>query len=181
MVETESPTTLRILLVTDEHENWTNLDKLIAREEPASFDFVFLSGDQANCNNQVGQLNNVVENERAEASNRRFVESLAVMHKSGGKLYYIPGNHDAEVLMDAETMTPISPDSVNLHNRVTEIVPGLLIAGLGGSLPTLFKQDGQNDWVNCFNPYPYLTEADYTAAITSLWTDKVQPRITQEK
>ena len=70
---------------------------------------------------------------------------------------------------------------MNMHNRVAEIVPGLLLAGLGGSLPTQFRQDGQNDWVSVFNPYPYATEAVYTAAINSLWTDKVQPRITQEK
>lgn len=44
---------LKILLVSDEHENWPNLDLLMSREQPGSFDFVFMSGDQANCNNTV--------------------------------------------------------------------------------------------------------------------------------
>lgn len=47
--------TLKILLCSDWHENFANLDKLIAREQPASFDFVFLSGDQGTANNVVGQ------------------------------------------------------------------------------------------------------------------------------
>ena len=52
-----------------------------------------------------------------------------------------------------------------------------MIAGLGGSLPTKFRKNGENDWTDVFNPYPYLTEADYTAAIRALWTDKVVPML----
>lgn len=66
-------------------------------------------------------------------------------------------------------MPPINEQSINLHNGVCELVPGLAIAGLGGSLPTQFKADGSDTFVNCFNPYPYLTEEAYTEAITSLW------------
>ena len=109
------------------------------------------------------------------------METLSSLHKPSGKLYYIPGNHDAELLLNPETMTPISDSSVNLHNRATELVPGLIIAGLGGSLPTKFKKDGENDWIDVFNPYPYLTEVDYTAAVKALWTEKVQPLINEDK
>ena len=36
---------IKILLCSDLHENWINLEKVVAREEPGSFDFVFISGD----------------------------------------------------------------------------------------------------------------------------------------
>ena len=108
--------TLKILLVSDEHENWANLDLLMAREEPSSFDFVFMSGDQANCRNRVGEAINEEENWKCEASNQRFVQTLSGLHKPEGKLYFIPGNHDAEVLLDSEKMLPINNSSVNLHN-----------------------------------------------------------------
>ena len=71
-----------------------------------------------------------------EASNRRIVETLGTMHKAGGKVLFIPGNHDAEILTQPESMPPINEHSINLHKQVHELVPGLIIAGLGGSLPT---------------------------------------------
>ena len=52
-ISTAENSMLKILLVSDEHENWPNLDLLMSREQPGSFDFVFMSGDQANCNNTV--------------------------------------------------------------------------------------------------------------------------------
>ena len=55
-----------------------------------------------------------------------------------------------------------------------ELVPGLFIAGFGGSLPTLFKPEGSNDFEEVFTAYPYLTEAAYSEDLTSLW-DKVVP------
>lgn len=62
-------------------------------------------------------------------------------------------------------MAPINATSINVHNRTHELVPGLLIAGLGGSMPTQFRKEGQNEFVDVFNPYPYKTEADFTTAI----------------
>ena len=91
------------------------------------------------------------------------------MHKPNGKLIFIPGNHDAEVLMDAETMPPINDTSINLHKRVHELIPGLIIAGLGGSLPTQFKEEGSNNYIDVFTPYPFPNEQAYSEAMMSLW------------
>ena len=86
--------------------------------------------------NVIDEAADPVVNDQAEASNRRFVETLTAMHKPDGKLIFLPGNHDAEVLFDPKCMEPINDTSINLHNRVIELIPGLTIAGLGGSLPT---------------------------------------------
>ena len=50
MVDNRS--TLRILICSDIHEDWANIDKVLAQEEAGSFDFVFISGDQANIENK---------------------------------------------------------------------------------------------------------------------------------
>ena len=54
-----------------------------------------MSGDQANCNHKIGEEINTEEEEKAKASNKRIVETLASLHKASGKVIYIPGNHDA--------------------------------------------------------------------------------------
>lgn len=58
------------------------------------------------------------------------------------------------------------------------LVPGLLIAGLGGSLPTQFRAEGETDFVDVFNPYPYADEAAYTTAVTNLWQTQIKPALT---
>ena len=99
---------LRILLCSDMHEDWENLDKLCASEQAGSFDFVFVSGDQACGLNSVEESQSRELNDKMEASNRRIVETLGNLHKAGGKVIYIPGNHDAEILMQPEIMPPIN-------------------------------------------------------------------------
>ena len=54
---------------------------------------------------------------------------------------YIPGNHDAEILFRPDDAPKIGR-SVNVHNKAIEIAPGLMLGGLGGSLPTQFKAEG---------------------------------------
>ena len=57
---------IKILLVSDIHENWDNIAKLVAREQPGSYDLVFVSGDQANCNNKIEADDTHANNEQAE-------------------------------------------------------------------------------------------------------------------
>ena len=104
------------------------------------------------------------------------METLHTLVKQGGKVIYIPGNHDAEVLFKPED-APKLGDSENIHNRVIEVVPGLVIGGFGGSLPTLFRAEGATEFVNVFNPYPYENEQIYKAALKSFWDSKVTPAL----
>ena len=95
----ESSNRLRILLCSDIHAHWENLDKLLAQETQKSFDFVFVSGDQSNCLNKIDEPDTQEMNTLAEEDNARIIDSLRVMHKETGNLFFIPGNHDAESLM----------------------------------------------------------------------------------
>ena len=56
---------LRILLVSDEHEEWAMLDRLVDKVRSVPYDIVLMSGDQANCNNRIGQKADAAENEVA--------------------------------------------------------------------------------------------------------------------
>ena len=151
MVDQTNTETLDILLCSDKHESWAEFDKLAAQEKPV-YDFVFLSGDQANGDHPV----DVEENKVMLESNKRSVETLSKLVKENGKVIYIPGNHDAEILFKADA--PKIENSENVHNRVVELAPGLLVAGLGGSLPTLYKPGGTHstsEWQNSFPDYPF--------------------------
>ena len=59
-----------------------------------------------------------------------------------------------------------------MHTKVVQLVPGLILAGLGGSLPTPFKLNGSpddfpypSDWTPVFTPFPYRDEEHYMAAL----------------
>lgn len=81
-----------MLLVTDEHEEWSNLAKLVKAAKVAKHDVVLMSGDQANCNNVIGQKADEAFNKEAAESNERFVKTL---EKLAPKMFWLPGNHDA--------------------------------------------------------------------------------------
>ena len=106
---------LKILLCSDAHESWSNLD-YICKHEQTDYDYVFISGDQANCNNKLGAAINEEENKAAVKSNETFVTTLHSLVKQGGKVIYIPGNHDAEILFKPEDAPKIG-NSENIHNR----------------------------------------------------------------
>ena len=171
MVDTKQVEKLKILLASDWHESVTNMEKLIAKEDK-DYDFVLISGDQANCNNQIGQPVNEEENLKASNSNELLVLDLQACAKQGGQVIYIPGNHDAEVLFRPEEAPKIG-DSENIHNLTFELADGLVIAGLGGSLPTLCREEGETEFRPVFNPYPYENEQAMAKALVDFWEKKV--------
>jgi Icc-related predicted phosphoesterase len=92
-------------------------------------------------------------------------------------VYYIPGNHDAEILFrpDDEDKSGMSANHFNLHNKSIELRPGLLLACMGGSTLTYFKANGAIEENAVWSPYPFDTEEKYKKAITSMWEAEVQP------
>ena len=82
-------------------------------------------------------------------------------------MYYIPGNHDAEILFEPEKC-PVISRATNVHQRVIQLKPGLLLAGLGGSLPTQFVEEGQTEMVPVYNPYPFVDENAFKEGLEPL-------------
>ena len=90
-------------------------------------------------------------------------------------MYYIPGNHDAEILFrpDDESREGMQNHHINTHGKVLEIRSGLLLASFGGSTLTFFKENGHVEENECWNPYPWNTEPKYKAVLETFWNDKV--------
>ena len=63
-------------MVSDAHEKWDMLDKLVKVRKNTKYDIVLLSGDQANGNNVIGAKNDAEMNRIAEESNKRYVQTL---------------------------------------------------------------------------------------------------------
>lgn len=159
-------TTLRILLVSDEHEEWAMLEKLVERFKSSAFDIVLMSGDQANCNNVIDKKADPAANEVALESMKRYVKTLEQL---APKMYYIPGNHDAEILFDPKA-PKLGNHAINLHLKTERIQEGLLISGMGGSKPTLLQPLGATDWQQIYNPYPWKSDKEYREALEKAWS-----------
>lgn len=99
--------------------------------------------------------------------------------RDGSKVYYIPGNHDAAILFDPDNEAKISDRAVNVEKRVIELEPGLMLAGFGGSLPTMCKLPDQDDFMPVFHPYPYADEEAYGKAIMKFWDNDILPKLSE--
>jgi Icc-related predicted phosphoesterase len=157
---------LKILLVTDEHEEWTMLDKLVKAAKSEKYDIVLMSGDQGNCNNVIGEKADEHFNKEAAKSYERYVTTL---EKLAPKMFYIPGNHDAEVTFQEGYKA--GKHAINLHLKSAELAPGLVILGMGGSKPTLLQPKGSTEWRMIYNPYPWKSEDHYKQALQKVWSE----------
>jgi len=182
MVEGKDTTQLDILLMSDTHEAWDNLEKfkkLSEKEGNSAYDYVFLSGDQANLKNKPGEPIDVAANKLGEESNARFLSELEPFASASetSKLFYIPGNHDSECFFSDEP--PVQgTKSQNIHKQVVELQPDLLLVGFGGCGPTIWLPDGETEWKQAsWEFYPYATEEAFIADLKALWSEKVEPRL----
>jgi len=88
----EERETINILLVSDVHSHWAQLEKMQTRITDKQFDIVLLSGDQANAQHSVGKEICQIQEKEAIADNQRVIG----MMPENVPVYWIPGNHDAE-------------------------------------------------------------------------------------
>lgn len=155
---------LRILVVSDQHEEWSKLDyvkKWFAEENQGTkFDYVFMCGDQANCQNQCGEPADPLENEKASQSNQRYISELEHCAEPG-HLLYIPGNHDSEEMFSQNP--PQWGTSVNVHLKSYELASGLHLASMGGAGPihAISKTTGLKELIWPHAPYPFKTDVEY--------------------
>ena len=158
---------LSILLVSDEHEAWDQLDKLVAfaKARGSKYDVVLMSGDQANCNNRFDAIPDPAENKAAILSMERYVKTL---EEPGHKMCYLPGNHDADVFF-ASSPPKLGKHAINLHLQNAQICPCLAIVGMGGSKYTLLQKTGETEWVSIYRPYPFSDDSNYSACLNKAW------------
>jgi hypothetical protein len=86
----------------------------------------------------IGAKNDPEMNRVCEASNLRYVEALEKLAPAGC-MFFIPGNHDAESLFDTQSAGVFGKRKTrNVHLKVVKLRPDLYLAGMGGSIPTLY-------------------------------------------
>ena len=147
MVDVESEQR-RVLLVSDIHSHWENFSTCIrwAKSQP-KFDYIFVMGDQAVAAHKPDKPINKEEDQHAVEANIKIMESLEEIVDEPNRIFYIPGNHDAECLYDVDPPQH-GKTAKNIHRQAVEIEEGLILAGMGGSHPMQYKAPGSDDWIS---------------------------------
>lgn len=154
-----SPPQLRILLISDFHESYDNIDKLAEyiRAHYIVYDTVIYLGDFLTLDNP---------SKAEEQQGLRDVEDilglLSAKLNNGEKVLYVPGNHDPLALFSRAQA--VTEHGVLLHNRLVKLCtkdesgcPPVVLHGFGGSSPGF--QDGKVVWAG----FPFETESDLAA------------------
>jgi len=125
-----SKTEFNFLLVSDIHENTTNISKLLEEVKSQKFDYVLCLGDIVTIPN-----NNQEKEEIAKIYEPKIQNIFKELEKIA-PLIYIPGNHEPSTLFK-ENYTKLTENAQNLHNKFFELNEDLFILGIGGSPPIL--------------------------------------------
>ena len=133
-------TSLDILMLSETRASWHFFDKLIEAEKDLhSYDYIFLTGGMSNAENVIGQK---VKSDKLKEAKTDFDSTLEKLEQllsknSKSKLLYVPGASDVHELFDvgSDDAQKDKKKSLNLHKSTYQLADGLVVAGLGGSLP----------------------------------------------
>lgn len=150
------PKEVRALLISDIHVSGMQLNNLAEwlKNNKPSYDVVFLLG---NMSNMVNKFRNdyFAENEAI----RQLADTINFLRDYLEKpIFYIPGN--TEPTGTYNFMLEI-PESVNLHKRAVQLDEGLVLIGLGGSIP-IKKEDKE-----VLEGYPYTGTEEFNKDLTA--------------
>ena len=146
---------LRLLVVSDTHNAWDNLDKA-ARLAPL-FDALLVTGDLGLYNHETRAVTEMEAEHDLDAALRRLEQG----HER--PVFFLPGNHDAPVSMNEPKKRRFGARAVNLHDEAcVPLAEGLALAGLGGSVPAY--SNGYIVW----SGFPF-TEHQFGERLEALW------------
>ena len=130
---------IRVLLLSDIHMHQENINLLkkwhLAKNRGVNYDYVFISGDIAALPNNSDIIDQVLESQCEGHIQAMFMNDLEGF---ADELIYIPGNHDPSTLFNRDrSKLPIISSNVdaNIHMGALKLRDGLVIVGLGGSVP----------------------------------------------
>lgn len=153
---------LTLLCVSDTHEHYQGLARVMTLAAQMKVDYVIHSGDWTNLKKEEqSDPLKVAEAEASIASQLSQLESLVK------PVLYIPGNHDPYTLFKHLHPEPVSlsPYSKLLSDTPLELAPGLAIVGFGGAPP------GYAGTEEVFAGYPYDTQESYEQLFTTAITN----------
>ena len=146
---------ITLLCVSDTHQHFENISKVMAQVARTDIDYVIHSGDWTDIT--VAEQVDPLKVAEAEASISSQLSQLEAIVKP---VYYIPGNHDPKTLFPSlhSEVVSLSPYSKLLTVEPTTLAPGLAIVGFGGAPPGYRREE------KVFGGYPYDSQGSYEEA-----------------
>lgn len=149
------PKEIKALLISDAHSNGEQFNRLAEKLKLSKdYDVVLVLGNVANMVNKF-RNDYFAENEAI----RQLADTIKFLSDYIEKpIFYIPGN--TEPTATYNFMIEI-PESVNLHKRAVQLEDGLVLIGLGGSIPV---KEGDKD---VLEGYPYASSEEFSKDLTA--------------
>ena len=124
---------LSILVISDVHGDSFQFDniKQIAKTNNKMYDYIFYLGDFDSL--YIEEQSN---KETIQESLNMISQMLLLLETLSPNVYYIGGNHDPGVLF-TDNAPQLGKTSKNIHKKYIVIGDDLIIAGLGGSTPSI--------------------------------------------
>ena len=150
------PKELKMLVVSDSHVHGAQLNNLARylHETKIVYDVVVVAGNMANMINKK-RKDYMAETEACE----QLAETLRFLTEYTGKqVIYVPGNTEPSAVYSFEIEIP---GAVNAHKRAVQLDEGLVLIGLGGSIPV------QKEGKDVMEGFPYQKDEEFTKDLTS--------------
>jgi Icc-related predicted phosphoesterase len=149
----ENKKELKILLITDIHNDYNFLEKIKKWkiENKRIFDYIFCTGDILSLENPENINNETVTKNIKDLSNIiKFLENICK------NVIYIGGNSDFMKMFKGNELLKLTEKSVNLHKNYFKITDDLYIFGVGGSIHALKGNFSPKD----SNFVPFVVDSD---------------------
>ncbi|KAL0491072.1 metallophosphoesterase YsnB [Acrasis kona] len=164
--------TLRVLVVSDIHLalNAIQTVKDYLARHTVNIDVILVPGDI--CNIKGAEYTEKAAQIKAEDDTQNILWSL---EQITSKVYYIPGNHDPDSLL--ENQSQLTKNSTNVHKKVVELAPDLLLAGFGGSVPSYYAPELRKQaWVG----YPFKEEEEFKAEWSPFFNEHIKDKFSSQ-
>jgi len=131
---------LKLLVVTDVHDDIETVKKIVEENKDKKFDFVFSCGDTIDV--PIGK------NDDKEVTDE-YVKKLKEIHLELEKLapvLWVPGNHEPGFYFK-EGAEEVTNKSFNMHKKIKKIDDKLYIVGMGGSVPIMTGHNWHENYI----------------------------------
>jgi len=162
----EEASQIRVLLCSDTHGKKEGLDKVLSyvNSSKVHYDFVLHAGDFSNI--KFDQHSDPME--ESKALNDATETLKAIKDQLKVPIFFIPGNHEANILYDGGVMLE---DVVNVHKKSVEVADKLIIIGFGGAPPGILLEN--NDWRNIWQGYPLSTHEAFDKNVILFFKEEI--------
>eukprot|EP01091_Cochliopodium_minus_P003838 TRINITY_DN13792_c0_g1_i1.p1 TRINITY_DN13792_c0_g1~~TRINITY_DN13792_c0_g1_i1.p1 ORF type:complete len:296 (-),score=89.41 TRINITY_DN13792_c0_g1_i1:89-976(-) len=161
---------ITILLTTDVHSAWENIDllkkEIEIKHKDKKIDVIFITGDLSNYPGKLDKEQKQSDIEKSESEIDRVLKEHETICP---KIFYLGGNHDplSTMVDDTEKLKKLGNTSVNIHNSVlTNFAPNLILCGYGGAGPGLV--DDKVVWQG----FPFAKDDDISVGYNKLINER---------